>query len=238
VAKLTRKELKTDKFVLEVEHGVEFFSQHRPQIIRWGGIALGLIVVILAINLYRNHERHLRQEALHAAMEIQNATIGGASSDFMVSFSTAAERDKAVKKAFGDLAAKYRGTTEGSIAEFFLGTNAADNGNLTDAEKHFKAVIDSGPASYASVAKLSLAQVYAGQGKVGEGEKLIQSVIDHPTVLVSKEEATIALGELLEPSDPQKARKVLEPLRNSPRSPVSRAAITAVGQLPPQPAHK
>jgi hypothetical protein len=42
------------------------------------------------------------------------------------------------------------------------------------------------------------------------------------------------LGELLTPSDPQKARKLLEPLRTSTRSSVSKAAITAVGQLPPR----
>ena len=77
--------------------------------------------------------------------------------------------------------AKYPGTEEGDIAEFFLGTNAADDGNLPDAVKHFNAAIDSGNGPYASEAKLALAQVYAAQGKVNDGVKLIQSVIDHPT---------------------------------------------------------
>jgi len=230
---LTRKELKTDKFVLEFEHGVEIFSEHRQQIIRWGSVALGLIVVIVAISMYRGHEHRARQDALHAAMDIQNSTVGPPQNEFTVTFPTAAERDKAVKKAFGDLAAKYPGTDEGAIAQFFLGTNAADSGNLADAEKYFKAVVDSGRSEYVSVAKLSLAQIYASEGKAGEGEKLIQSVIDHPTVLVSKDEASIALGQLLQTSDPDKARKILEPLRTSPRPSVSRAAIDAVAQLPP-----
>jgi predicted negative regulator of RcsB-dependent stress response len=231
---LTRKELKTDKFVLEFEHGVELFSEHRQQIVRWGSVALALIVVIVAVNIYRNYQHRIRQDALHAAMEVQNSTVGGPGNEFSVSFSTAAERDKAIKKAFGDLAAKYPGTDEGSIGEFFLGTNAADSGNLVEADKRFKAVVDAGRGAYASVAKLSLAQIYASEGKVPEGEKLIQSVIDHPTVLVSKEEATIALGQLLEATDPQRARKILEPLRTSARPSVSKAAIDAVGQLPPQ----
>jgi hypothetical protein len=82
------------------------------------------------------------------------------------------------------------------------------------------------------VAKLALAAVYGGEGKRGEGEKLIQSVIDHPNVLVSKEQATMELAELIEKSDPQRARKLMEPLRTSPRPNLSRAAVTALGQIP------
>jgi predicted negative regulator of RcsB-dependent stress response len=230
---LTRKELKTDKFVLEFEHGVELFSEYRKQIIRWGSVALGLIVVIVAIGMYRGHVHRLRQDALHTAMEVQNSTVGPAPNEFTASFPTAADRDKAVRKAFGDLAAKYPGTDEGAIGEFFLGTNAADSGNLAESEKHFKAVVDSGRGAYVSVAKLSLAQIYASEGKVADGAKLIQSVIDRPTVLVSKDEATIALGQLYQATDPDKARKILEPLRTNIRPNVSKAAIDAVAQLPP-----
>jgi len=230
---LTRKELKTDKFVLEFEHGVELFTEHRREITRWGSVAVGLAVVLIATMVYRGHQHTIRQEALHAAMDIQNATVGGPSGEFIVSFKTAAERDAAVKKAFTELAAKYPGTNEASIAEYFLGTNAADDGNLPEAEKHFKAAVDAGSGPYLSVAKLSLSQIYASEGKLAEGEKLIQSVIDHPTVLVSKEEATLMLGQMIQSSDPQRARKLLEPLRTS-RPNVSKIAIDAVGQLPPQ----
>lgn len=230
---LTRKELKTDKFVLEFEHGVEIFSEHRQQIYRWGSVAAVLAAIIIAVTMYRSHEHSVRQQALHAAMEIQNAQVGNSGNDLVVSFPTAAARDQAVKKAFGDIAAKYSGTDEGVIAEYFLGTNAADQGNLPQAEKYLKDVVDSGRGPYVSVAKLSLAQVYAGDGKLADGAKLIQSVIDRPTVLVSKEEAEIALGELYTPTDPQQARKILEPLRNSPRPGISKAAISAVGELPP-----
>ena len=104
--------------------------------------------------------------------------------------------------------AKYPGTEEGDIAEFFLGTNAADVGNLPEAAKHFKAAIDSGSGPYASEAKLALAKVYAGQGKVNEGAQLIQSVIDHPTVMVSKDAAILALADLIKTSDPPRARNL------------------------------
>jgi predicted negative regulator of RcsB-dependent stress response len=167
---------------------------------------------------------------LHNAEQLQNATIGPQVNEFAVSFPTQAERDKAVNKAFTELAAKYSGTDEGLIAEFFLGTNAADQGRLAEADKRLKEVADSS-TPYSALAKVSLAQVYAAEAKQAEGEKLLQSLIDHPTPLVSKEAATILLGELIEPKDPQRARKLLEPLRSNPRSSISRVAISALSDL-------
>jgi predicted negative regulator of RcsB-dependent stress response len=234
VHKLTRKEMKSDKFALEVQHSVEYVSGHRRQMIRWGAPALALVLIIAAVFYYRTYQHAARQEALHEAMRIQNANIGPSQSDFVISFPTPEARKAAVLKAWRELATKYSGTEEGRIAEFFLGTNAADAGNLAEAEKHFKASVDSGNGPNASLAKLALAQVYAGEGRVKEGAELLQSLIDHPTVLVSKETATLALADLLRTSDPQRAKKLVEPLRTSTRGPVSRAAITLDSDLSKQ----
>lgn len=233
MARLTRKELKSDKFALEVQHSVEYVSEHRQQLIRWGGVGVAVVILVVAFFIYRTHERGVRQEALHHAMQVQNALVGQqAPNEFMLSFPTDADRQKAATQAFTDVASKYSGTEEGALAEYFLGTNSADTGNYADAEKHLKRVIDNGNANFSSIAGLALAKVYASEGKLTDGEKLIQSVIDHPTTLVSKEQATLALGQLVAPTDPQRARKLIEPLRSSPRGAVSRAAITAIGDLP------
>ncbi|HYL36009.1 MAG TPA: tetratricopeptide repeat protein [Bryobacteraceae bacterium] len=232
MARLTRKELKSDKFALEVQHSVEFVSEHRQMLIRWGGIGVAVVILAVAFYVYRNHERTVRQEALHRALQYQNASVGQAGNEFMPAFATAGERDKAVTQAFTELATKYKGTDEGIMGEFFLGTNASDNGNLAEAEKHFKAVMDSGNRNYSAMAKMAMAQIYASQGKLSQGEALIQSVIDHPTDLVSKEQATLALGDLIRASDPKRALKLIEPLRSSPRATISKAAISAVSEIP------
>jgi predicted negative regulator of RcsB-dependent stress response len=230
VDRLTRKELKSDRFALEVQHSIQVVSDHRQQLTRWGTIAGVVAILVIAVVVYRNHEHVVRQEALHAAQQLQNASIGPQQNELSVSFPTQAERDKAVNKSFTELAAKYSGTDEGLIAEFFLGTNAADQGKLNEAEKRLKVVADAG-IPYSALAKLSLAQVYAAEGKLADGEKLVQSLIDHPTPLVSKEAATIALAELIQSKDPQRARKLLEPLRSSPRGSVSRVAISALSDM-------
>lgn len=224
--RLTRKELKSDKFAIEVQHSVEFVSEHRKQMIRLGVPAVALALIIVGIVWYRSRQHNVRQEALHAALLIQNSTVGPSQSEYIVTYPTEQARETAVIKAWSDLAAKYPGSQEAGIAEFFLGTNAADNGSLAEAAKHFQAAVDMSDKEYASEAKMSLAQVYAGEGKLNEGVKLIQSVIDHPTVMVSKDAATLALADLIKDSDPKRARQLVDPLRTSTRSGVSQAAIT------------
>ena len=229
--KLTRKELKSDKFALEVQHSVQYVSGHREQMLRWGAPAVALVLIVATIFYYRNYEHAVRQEALHQAMRIQNANVGPSQSEYILTFPTEQARKTAVLKAWRDLAAKHPGTEEGSIAEFFLGTNAADDGNLPEAEKHFKAAINSGSGPYASLGKLALAQVYGGEGRLKEGVDVLQSLMDHPTVLVSKETATLAMADLVKKSDPQRAKKLVDPLRTSTRSAISKAAITFDGDL-------
>lgn len=230
--RLTRKELKSDRFALEVQHSIQVVSEHRQQLTRWGTVAAVVAILVIGVVIYRNHEHTVRQEALHAAQQLQNANVGPQQpgNEFSVTFPTQAARDQAVNKSFTELAAKYSGTDEGLIAEFFLGTNAADQGKLPEAEKRLKEVADAN-IPYSALAKVSLAQVYAAEGKVADGEKLLQSLIDHPTPLVSKEAATIILAELIQSKDPQRARKLLEPLRSSPRGGVSRVAISALSDI-------
>jgi len=232
VDRVTRKELKRDKFALEVQHGLEYVTSHRQMMIRYGIIGGVVILLIVAFFLYRRHESGVREEALETAMKAQLASVGPAQTEWAIAYPTEADRDKATLKAWTDLANRFPGTTEGMVAEYFLGSRAADAGKLDEAVKHFQKAIDSGSSDYSSLAKLALAQLYGAQGKLAEGEKLLQSLIDHPTVMVSKDAATIALAHLIAHSDPARARKLVEPLRGSDRTEVSQAALRALADIP------
>lgn len=225
-----RRELKHDKFVEQVGHSVEYAAEHRSQFVKWGAVALGVLLLLAGWMWYSRYQHGVRQQALREAMRIQEAQIGPSQSEYLVFFSTQAEKEAAVQKAFNDLANRYPGTEEGTIAQYFLGIAAADRGNLAEAEKHLKAAADSGDQPYASQAKLSLAQVYDATGRAAEAEKALRSLVDEPTVLVSKEQATIALARVMAKSKPAEARKLLEPLR-AERGAVSRAALAALAEL-------
>jgi len=233
VARITRKELKTDKFALEIGHTVDFFEEHEREIIRYGAAALAVAAIVVLIFVYRNHEHNVRQEALSKALEKQAEPVGQAAPGTADSFPTQDAKDKELNKVFSELAAKYSGTDEGYIAEFNLGCMAADQGKLGEADKLFSAVADGAGKKYASLAKLSLGQLYFAEGKPGPGEQMLRSLMDNPTVFVSKDQAAIVLARMLAPTKPAEARKLLDPLRAKP-GPVSQTAIQAYAELPPQ----
>jgi predicted negative regulator of RcsB-dependent stress response len=232
VARLTRKELKSDKFALEVENTFEFFSEHRKEAIRYGLIGAVVVLLVLGWFAYRRHQHAARQEALSAAIGILQSPVGPSQNQFVKSYATAQERNGAASKAFADLASKYSGSDEALIAEYYLGTMAVEQGKTLEAEKWLKDVVDGGNANYASLAKLTLASLYRGQGKTAETEKLLRSLVEKPTAFVSKQQATIALARVLAEKNPAEARKLLEPLQTEPGV-ISQAAIQAISELPP-----
>jgi predicted negative regulator of RcsB-dependent stress response len=233
VARITRKELKTDKFALEVGHTVDFFEEHHTEFVRYGAVAVAVAAIICALMQYRGHQHTVRQEALAHALQIQEAPVGQAPPGTEISFPSQDAKDKEAAKAFGELASKYSGTDEGYIGEYYLGCQAADQGKLSEAEKRFLSVADSANKRYASLANLSLGQVYFAEGKNDQGEKLLRSLIANPTVFVSKEQAAITLAKALAHIKPAEARKLLDPLR-AVAGPVSQTAIQAYSELPAQ----
>jgi hypothetical protein len=233
VARITRKELKTDKFALEVGHTVDFFEEHQTEIVRYGAAALAAAAIVVLIFVYRSHQHTVRQEALAKAIAVQEAPVGQGAPGTPITFPAQDAKDKEAIKVFSELAAKYSGTDEGYIAEYYLGCIAADEGKLGEADKRFSSVADSAGKKYASLAKLSLGQLYFAEGKPGPGEQMLRSLMDNPTIFVSKDQAAIMLARMLAPTKPAEARKLLDPLRAKP-GPVSQTAISAYGELPAQ----
>ncbi len=228
--RLTRKELKTDKFAQEFGHGIEYVSEHRQQLTKYGGIAVAIILVAAAVYGFMQYRRSVREADLREALRIQEAPVGQ-TIEGMPSYATQADKDKALVKALTDVATKDDGTDQGAVARDYLGCYYADRGNMVEAEKDLKAVVDHGSKDYASLAKLALAPIYQSQGKQAEGEQLLKSVVANPTIFVSKDQATIALARYMASYNPQEARKLLEPLRTE-RSTISRMALTALSEMP------
>jgi predicted negative regulator of RcsB-dependent stress response len=92
-------------------------------------------------------------------------------------------------------------------------------------------VAQHGNANFASLAKLSLAQIYYADGREAQGEKILRDLIDHPTALVSKEQATVTLARYLIIKRPAEARKLLDPLKTI-GGPVGQLVLSLYGQLP------
>jgi predicted negative regulator of RcsB-dependent stress response len=233
VARITRKELKTDKFALEVEHGLTFFEEHQRDIVRYGGFLVALAVLVFGFTIYQRHQRANREEGLAKAIQVQETGVGPALQGASPTFPTQQVKDEAALKAFNDLKSKYSGSAEAEIAQYYIGSIRADQGNLAESEKNLQEVAQNGDEKYASLSKLSLAQVYFADNKPDLAEKTLRDLMAHPTIFVSSDQASIALARGLLTSKPAEARKILDGLRNRPGS-VGQVALTMYGQLPPQ----
>lgn len=232
MARITRKELKSDKFAFEVEQTVTFFEEHQKELIRYGGIAAGVILLIVAFYLYFGHQHTLRESALASAIQVQEAPVGPPTPGQNMNFPTQEAKDQVAVKAFTDVATKYAGSDEGEIAAYYLACIQADQGKLEEAAKSFKRVADNGSKDYASLAKFALAQIYFADGHADQGESLLRDLIAHPTIYVSADQATISLAGFIAQKKPAEARKLLDPLR-SVQGPIGQTALQKLGELPP-----
>ena len=234
VARITRKELKSDKFAFEVEQTVSFFEDHRKEIFRYGVIALAAVALILAYMTYLRRQKVAREEALAQAIQVQEAQVTPAPNpNGSPTFPTNEAKDQEALRVFSAIVTQYSGSSEAEIAQYYLGSIKADQGQLPEAEKAFDDVVRNGNANYASLAKLSLAQVYFAEGKASQGESLLRDMIANPTVFVSKDQATVTLAQNLISRNPAEARKLLDPLKTK-GGPVGQMVLTMWGQLPPQ----
>ena len=180
----------------------------------------------------RRTVKRLFDVALADVLHTSDATIGtDQTPPGGLRFNTQDEKDKAIAKGYADLATKFSGSGEGSMAAMALGSDAVAKGNWAEAEKQYKAVVDNGPKAYASLARMALAQVFQSQGKNAEAQKVLQDAVNNPSETVSKDQATIALARVMASSNKTEALKMLDKLRSSPRVPVSGAAGQAYTEI-------
>jgi TolA-binding protein len=229
---LTRHELKEqlqhDAFRDNVDLAVDYVAVHRREVVRWSAIAVSVIIIAAAIYGAFQYQKHRREQALQGALAIAGAPILPTPDGYGRSFATEQERDTASAKALASVASEYSGSEQGTIAQYYLAGTQASEGKYADAERNFKAAADAGVET-STLAKVGLAELYAGQGRTAEAQTVLQGLIDKPNALVSKEQATVLLAEVLSHKDPKRAKEMISALKGPAARPaVSRAAEQAV----------
>ena len=227
----TRKDLKTDKFAEDVFDVFGWASEHKTEVVRYGVALIALVLIVVGVMYYNRSQATVREQALYQALRVEDATTAATIEPTSLHFDTEAEKTKAKVQAFTGLSAKYGGTQEGAISDMYLASYAVDAGNQDEAERRYKRVVDDGPKAYASLARIALSQIYISEGKTADAEKVLRDAIANPSATVSKEQAQLALGEMLASSNPTEAHKLLDPLRTSARGTISRAAIVASAKI-------
>ena len=229
---LTRKELlKTDHFTESIEQAADYFGMHRRQAVQVGVALVVAIIAAVGIYLWLDHASTVRAAKLSDAMQIAAAPVGPAQQPGAVSYPTEAQKDAAETTAYTEIASQYGSTKEGALAEYTLGGMAAANGKNDEARKRYTQVADSGSKEYASLAKLALAQLDYAENKPADSEKILRDLMDHPTAVVSKEQATLTLVHQIAKTRPAEARTLLNPLLTESGQ-VGQMATAAKAEIP------
>jgi hypothetical protein len=228
---LSRKELKQDNVALKVEETTHFLATHGPLVKRAGVVVLAVAVIGFASWFFISSRRDARQQAFAAALALENAPIGSAPANGGPSFATDAAKTDAVRKAFNAIITQDSGSEEAYEAEYYLGGIDVSSGKMDDALKKFDHVASGAGADIASLAKLGKAQVLFALSRSSEAQTILKDLISHPTSLVSKEEATIALAKGIGDAQPEEAKKLLMPLATK-TSEITQAAMNAMQELP------
>jgi predicted negative regulator of RcsB-dependent stress response len=233
---LTRHELKEqlqhDHFKDAVSEAVTYAFANPKTLIRWIVLAVLLLVLAGGALWFAAYKRSIRQEALAAALHVIEIPVGTPSqAPNTNSYPTQDAKQQAEIKVLSDMVAKYGGTREGLISQYYLGTVKVERKNPKGAESDLRRVADS-KSEFAPLAKIALAQLYASENRIAEAKSLLRSVADKPSDLVSKAQADILLAQLDLTTNPQEAKKILQSLRGSNQPPsVSRAVDQLSGQL-------
>jgi len=119
------------------------------------------------------------QLPLAEALVVQSAPVGQESPNGGLSFASEELRAVAAEKAFNKVLSAYPGDDEGFLAEYYLAGIDADNGKLDLARRKYQDVADHASANYASIAKLSLAQLDFAQGKINEARAVLRARVPH-----------------------------------------------------------
>ena len=134
MARITRKELKSDKFAQEVGLTVTFFEEHQKDVVRYGGIGVAAVLLVSGFFIYQRHEHAAREEALAQAIRVQETPVANVATNGQQIYQTQDAKDQAAIKAFADIESKYSGSDEAQIAEYYLGCVHSDQGKMADAE--------------------------------------------------------------------------------------------------------
>lgn len=224
---MTRHELKEqlqhDHFTDAVSQALEYTQTHRALVLRWVVGVLAVLVVAAGAYWYSSYRSSVRKQDLDAAFAVLDASVG-APNAVGRNFATTDAKRQASLQALSNVIAKDGGSREGWIAQYYRGTLRAQAGDTKGAQADLEAVQASG-SSVASLAKLALAGIYAGQNRYGDAQKLVRDIINKPTGLVSKGQAELSLARLEETTNPQDAKRIVQSLQGSKEDPaVSRAA--------------
>jgi len=234
---ISPKELKRDRFVETVEHGAEYAASHARNLWLAAGVAAVVLAAVLGWRFWSDQQSQKAGAAMDDALKVFEARIRTpAEPQEPGEITYLAENAKYLdaRKKFDEVAKKYSLTTQGTLARYYSALCSERLGEKDKATAALRDLSTGGNADVASLAKLALADQAEQAGKNDDAAQLLQGLVDHPTTLVPRARAELALAELYRRTKPAEAAKLYEQIKKEfPDSPLSDEADKRLAELAP-----
>jgi len=231
VAGFTRKQLKSkDAFVTEVGGQLEFFAEHRNQVIIGAALAVAGVLGVISYNQWQGRREIGARAALNSAVRMFHGSVTTDNRPGFVTYTTSGERQRRSSEALQEVIDEYGGRVEAAGAAYYLALLDIEQDKMDEAKGRLKIAIDDADENYQSLARLSLADLLSRLGESSEAEAEYRALVDNPTRVVPATTAKLSLARHLAKTDVPAARTLLEELMAEP-GPLSVAASATLRRL-------
>jgi hypothetical protein len=159
--RLSRKNLKHDKFVDEMNVAYDYLNTNRRNMLLGAAGIVAIVLIVAAISFYRSHKESTAQARLAEAIDVMDAPVGPPSPG--VTAPTYKSEDEKIAKAtplFQGVVNSYGGTAAADMAELYLARVAAAKGDSASARPRLERFIREHPGTLpAGGAQFSLYQM-------------------------------------------------------------------------------
>ena len=210
----TRHQLKHDDFQDKMDELQVFAEEHLKQIILVGVAVIVVAGAVWWIKGYYAHQEAAANTELQAAITTFHAYVGSsqeaAQMGAVASFPTANEKYQKALSQFSEVVKNYPHTKAAAYSLIQMGVCQSLLGNEKTAVKTLQDAGKDSDKEIASQARFALAGVLAKTGKTSEAANIYQDLAAHPTTMVPRATALLAMADVYRTTQPKRAREIYE----------------------------
>ena len=215
---------------------VHWTVEHKDSILRYGAIAIVLVIASIAAWAYLNHREELASVELNQAVRTYTEPIrppGMPETPEFSSFASAADRAKKAHELFEAVASKYSSTRSGDMARYFAGITAGETNDTATAERELKQIANGSNHDLAALGQMALAALYRNSGRDALAIELYKKLTERPANTVSRQTAQIELASVyISKQQPLEARKIYEQLqKDNPNTDFAKMAAAKLEEM-------
>ncbi len=189
-----------------------FAEEHLKQIIMIVGAVIVVAGAVWWIKSYYARQEAAANTELQAAITTFHAYVGSSQESTLMgaeeSYPTAGAKYQKALTQFSDIVKRYPHTKAATYALIQMGVCQSQLGNDATAIKTLQNASKNSDKEIASQAQFALAGVLAKSGKIDEAGKIFQDLADHPTTMVPRATALLAMADAYRATQPKRAREI------------------------------